>query len=86
MEDLSLTRSLLSPSEALELSLFLRGRVDLHLICERTGLSSAEVYDKLVGFVYYDPDQDALVSSSEYLSGNVLKKLNRAKKFQHIRL
>ncbi|MBQ4448552.1 MAG: DEAD/DEAH box helicase family protein [Clostridia bacterium] len=82
MEDLSLTRSLLSPSEALELSLFLRGRVDLHLICERTGLSSAEVYDKLVGFVYYDPDQDALVSSSEYLSGNVLKKLNHAKKFQ----
>lgn len=72
----------MAPSEALELSLFLRGRVDLRLICDRTGLSSAEAYDKLVGLVYYDPNQDALVQSSEYLSGNVLKKLNRAKKLK----
>lgn len=70
------------PSEALELSLFMRGRVDLRLICERTGLDPSEVYEKLVGLVYYDPDQDCLVSSSEYLSGNVLKKLNRAKKLK----
>ncbi|MBO4849258.1 MAG: DEAD/DEAH box helicase family protein [Clostridia bacterium] len=74
--------TIMTPSEALELSLFLRGRVDLRLICERTGLSPAEAYDKLVGLVYYDPKLDCLVPADEYLSGNVLKKLNRAKKAQ----
>ena len=72
----------ISPAEALELSLFLRGKIDLKLITERTGLSAGEVYDKLVGLVYYDPALDRLVPAAEYLSGNVLKKLNRAKRAQ----
>jgi N12 class adenine-specific DNA methylase len=72
----------MSPSEALELSLFLRGRVDTRILTERTGLPLSELYDKLVGLIYYDPALDALVPSAEYLSGNVLKKLNKAKKMQ----
>ncbi len=72
----------ISPTEALELSLFTRGRVDLRFICDRSGLSSEEAYSKLVGLIYYDPALDSLVPSAEYLSGNVLKKLNRAKKAQ----
>ncbi|MBQ1893368.1 MAG: DEAD/DEAH box helicase family protein [Clostridia bacterium] len=72
--------AMISPAEALELSLFLRGKIDLRLITERTGLSSGEVYSKLVGLVYYDPELDKLVPAAEYLSGNVLKKLNRAKR------
>ncbi|MBQ4341983.1 MAG: DEAD/DEAH box helicase family protein [Clostridia bacterium] len=74
------TLNRLTPSEALELSLFLRGRVDMRLISERTGLSVADCFSKLVGLVYYDPAQDAPVTADEYLSGNVLRKLNRARK------
>lgn len=70
----------LSPSDALELSLYTRGAVDLRLISANTGLSPAEAYRKLTGLIYYDPDEDKLVPASEYLSGNVLKKLNSAKK------
>ena len=73
---------ILAPSEALELSLFLRGRVDLRLICERSGLTPAEAYSHLAGLIYYDPKLDRLVPAAEYLSGNVLLKLNQAKKAQ----
>lgn len=71
-----------SPSEALELSLFLRGRVDLRLICERCGLSEAEAFRRLAGLVYFDPAQEAIVTAEEYLSGNVLRKLHEAEKAQ----
>ena len=79
IEDTRLTDTV-TPSEALELSLYMRGRVDLRLICANTGLTEAEAYRKLCGLIYYDPDEDRLVTSAEYLSGNVLKKLNSAKK------
>ena len=71
-EEIRLTDTV-TPSEALELSLFMRGRIDMSIICSRTGLSPAEAYDKLVGLLYYDPDEDRLVPAAEYLSGNVLK-------------
>lgn len=80
-EDIVITDTV-APSEALELSLFLRGRVDLRLICERCGLSPAAAYSKLAGLIYYDPALDKLVPAAVYLSGNVLKKLNQAKKAQ----
>ena len=70
----------LSPADALERSLFTRGAVDMELIASLTGLSVREAYLKLVGLIYYDPALDRVVSSGEYLSGNVLKKLNQAKK------
>ncbi len=79
--DLS-TAGILAPSEALELSLYLRGRVDLRLISERTGLDPGEAFSKLVGLVYYDPKLDRIVPADEYLSGNVLLKLNQARKAQ----
>ena len=69
-------------AEALRLSLYTRGSVDLGLICARTGLEPDAVYRKLVGLVYYDVSLGRLVEASEYLSGNVLKKLNQAKKAQ----
>lgn len=70
----------LSPADALDLSLFMRGGVDMGLISERTGLSPREIYSKLAGLIYYDPSLDRLVTSGEYLSGNVLKKLNEVRK------
>lgn len=82
MSDITGIRSIMTPAEALEHSLFLRGLVDLRIICDRTGLSSGEVYSRLVGLIYYDPALDRLVPSAEYLSGNVLKKLNIARKAQ----
>ena len=72
----------MTPSEALELSLFLRGRVVMRLICEACGLDEAEAFRKLRGRVYYDPSQDAIVPAAEYLSGNVLQKLHEAEKAQ----
>ena len=71
---------MLAPDEALELSLYSRGAVDMSLISERTGLPAKELYDRLAGLIYFDPERERLVTSGEYLSGNVLRKLNRAKK------
>lgn len=76
------TYALLSPSEALDLSLFMRGTVDMRLISERTGMTPDALFKKLSGLIYYDPELDALVPADEYLSGNVLKKLNTAKRFE----
>ncbi|MBR3460084.1 MAG: DEAD/DEAH box helicase family protein [Clostridia bacterium] len=78
-ETAQLTESL-TPTDALELSLFLRGQIDLRLITQKTGLSSCEIYRRLCGHIYYDPKTAKLVTASEYLSGNILKKLNEAKK------
>lgn len=80
MSGSDILNDIMSPSEALELSQFMRGCVDLRLICERTGLSPQEAYDKLSGFIYYDPKLDKLVPAAEYLSGNVLRKRNQAEK------
>ncbi|MBO4384795.1 MAG: DEAD/DEAH box helicase family protein [Clostridia bacterium] len=82
MTSKSETYALLSPSEALELSLFLRGAVDMRLISEHTGMTPDVLYKKLSGLIYYDPELDGLVPADEYLSGNVLKKLNTAKRFE----
>ena len=80
MSDNAVKQNTLPPSEALELSLFKRGAVDFAYISELTGLDQHTLYDRLAGLVYYDPSLDRLVSSAEYLSGNVLKKLNQARK------
>jgi len=65
--------------EALDVSLYMRGCVDMDIICGKTGLTPKAAYAKLEGLIYYDPDEEKLVSAAEYLSGNVLKKLNSAK-------
>ncbi len=81
LSDNSRITELLLPTEALERSLYLRGRVDLPLIAELTGLTEGEAFGKLQGLIYYDPVEDKPVTAGEYLSGNVLKKLNAAKKY-----
>lgn len=68
----------MSVEDALELSLFMRGCVDIQLICGYSGLSLHDAYAELVGLIYFDPEANRPVSSDEYLSGNVLKKRNRA--------
>lgn len=77
-DDELMPKGTITAVEALSRSLFMRGCVDLRLICEYSGLSSQEAYERLVGLVYYDPEEDDLVAASEYLSGNILKKRNAA--------
>ena len=64
---------------ALERCVDLVGRVDLRIVCSLAKVSEAEALASLSGAVYYDPEQEALVTAEEYLSGNILKKLNYIK-------
>lgn len=76
-------------TDALHVSLYRTGGVDLPLIAELLGQSEADVLAALDGVIYLDPDGSRWVTSDEYLSGNVRAKLQAAeaaaevdKKFQ----
>jgi len=70
--------------EALTISLNQRGRVDISYIGELVSKSEEEVIKELDGLIYKDPElskdreEDFWVTSSEYLSGNVREKLQKA--------
>lgn len=61
---------------ALERCVDLVGKVDLKIVCSLAKVSEEEALASLSGAVYYDPQQEALVTAEEYLSGNILRKLN----------
>lgn len=67
---------------ALERCVDLVGRVDLRIICSLAKVKEDEALSSLRGSIYYDPQQETLVTAEEYLSGNILKKLNYLKKLR----
>ncbi len=67
---------------ALERCIDLVGRVDLRIICSLAKVTEDEALSSLRGSIYYDPQQEMLVTAEEYLSGNILKKLNYLKKLR----
>lgn len=73
--------------EALTISLNERGNVDLEYISSLTGMSVENVIIDLDGLIYKEPEisrrknKDFWVTASEYLSGNVRKKLEYAKEY-----
>ncbi len=74
------------PFEALQISKNERGRVDIAYIEELTGKSYDTVLSELGNAVFRDPEQvnaedqySGFVTSEEYLSGQVVTKLERAK-------
>lgn len=70
-----------SVADALGISLGWRGRLDIPFMADLLGESEATVEQELLssGRAFLDPASGAIVESSEYLSGNVRKKLALAK-------
>ena len=67
---------------ALERCVDLVGRVDLRIVCSLAKVTEEEAMTYLRGAIYYDPQQEALVTAEEYLSGNIQKKINYIKKLR----
>ncbi|MBP3854035.1 MAG: DEAD/DEAH box helicase family protein [Ruminiclostridium sp.] len=76
-----------SPEEALQISLDLKGRVDIEYMSNLTGMSKADVTSQLeqAELIYLDPMKaeignmdNAYEDAAEYLSGNIRDKLNEA--------
>jgi N12 class adenine-specific DNA methylase/adenylate kinase family enzyme len=67
------------PSDALAVSLNETGRVDMELIADRLGVSQAEAAAVLGDEVYQDPNGAAWRTRAQYLSGDVVTKLEAAR-------
>ena len=75
-----------TPQEALQVSMDMRGRVDIPYMAELCGSSHEQVINRLVseGVIYLNPEKyaehgiGAYEEASEYLSGNVRQKLRIA--------
>lgn len=75
-----------NPQEALQVSLDMKGRVDIPYMAQLCGSSHEQVIDRLVseGIIYLNPEKyeeqgiGAYEEASEYLSGNVRQKLRIA--------
>ena len=67
-----------TPSEAIALSLDRTGGIDLEIIADLLGESTDETRAALGQLVYDDPTSGRLVHAPDYLSGNVVEKLEAA--------
>jgi N12 class adenine-specific DNA methylase len=67
-----------TPSEAIALSLDRTGGVDLDIIADLLGETPDEARASLGEMVYTDPGTGGLINAPEYLSGNVVEKLEVA--------
>ena len=67
-----------TPSEAIELSLDRTGGIDLEIIADLLGESAEETRATLGQLVYDDPTSGRLIHAPDYLSGNVVEKLEAA--------
>ena len=68
-----------TPAEALAVCLEQHGRVELDAIASLLSINVADARDALGSLVFDDPDTGRLVPASEYLSGNVRRKLSIAR-------
>lgn len=65
--------------DALKLSMNYKGCVDIQYMSELTGSSQNEIIDDLeFSSVYYNPETDNYQLADEYLSGNILDKIEKA--------
>lgn len=67
------------PADALAVSLNERGKVDIELIASRLGVSEAEAIVSLGDQIYLSPNGEQWQTRAEYLSGDVVEKLEVAK-------
>jgi N12 class adenine-specific DNA methylase len=68
-----------TPEDALAICWDRVGKVDLQLIASLLGVASEQARQVLGDLVYEDPDGGELIPATEYLSGNVRVKLDRAR-------
>ena len=66
--------------DALAVSLGNRAKVDLEYMVQLTGFDRDKIIADLKGSIYKIPETDRYVTADEYLSGNVLEKLNTARR------
>lgn len=71
--------------EALQLSIEQIGHADLTRVAALLGTDEATARDELGELVYDDPASGKIVSATDYLSGNVRKKLTAAREVAHER-
>lgn len=64
--------------DALAVSLSDTAKVNLEYMSKLTGLDKEKLIEDLQGSIYHIPNTDKYVTSDEYLSGNILKKLEEA--------
>lgn len=64
--------------DALAVSLSDTAKVNLEYMSKLTGLDKEKLIEDLQGSIYRIPNTDKYVTSDEYLSGNILKKLEEA--------
>lgn len=70
---------ILTIHSALEKCLSIKGCVDIDLTASLAKATRGETLASLRGEIFFDPEKQAYVTSEEYLSGNILHKLNSAK-------
>ena len=79
--------SVATASEALAVSIGEKARVDMPLMCELTGKTEEDIFSELKGVIFLSPEytseysnDERYLMADEYLSGNVRKKLELARK------
>ncbi len=79
--------SVSTASEALAVSIGEKARVDMDFMCELTGKTEQELFEELKGVIFLNPEYTSEQSNDarylpadEYLSGNVRKKLELARR------
>lgn len=71
-----------TPIDALNVSLNTKARVDTKYMSELLNMDENEVIKQLKGVIYKNPSTKHYETAAEYLSGNVVKKLEIAKSFK----
>ena len=79
--------SVSTASEALAVSIGEKAKVDMDFMCELTGKTEEELFEELKGVIFLNPEytneysnDERYLPADEYLSGNVRKKLELARK------
>lgn len=64
-------------SQALKLCLDNKGKIDMDYISKLTGVENTN--NALVGSIFFDPESESRVTADDYLSGDIMRKLEAAK-------
>lgn len=79
--------SVSTASEALAVSIGEKAKVDMEFMCELTGKTEQELFEELKGVIFLNPEytsehsnDERYLPADEYLSGNVRKKLELARR------
>lgn len=71
----------MTATEALAACLNKYGRVDMNYICDRTGKDANDVYEELKGEIFWNPIDNKWEIKAQFISGNVIEKLEQIKPY-----